>query len=110
MLSFSARGRATAAHRETDRRRPVVQARANWGDRPQGTPRLVLQRNPRPIRKTRGDARQTGGGPWSGGVRLRNVTGLVSAPAFAWGEGGSGASRESKTPIAGTDEPEGMGQ
>ena len=36
-------------------------------------------------------------------------TGLVSAPAFAWGAGGSGCVRESMTPIAGTDEPEGMG-
>ena len=74
----------------------IVQARANWGDRPQGTPRLVLQRNPPSDPEDKGrrsaDRRRAMERRRSAPQRYR----AHLRPAFAWGEGGAGASRESK--------------
>ena len=56
----------------------------NWGDQPQGTPRLVLLRNPVRSGRQGADAGQTGGGPWSGGVRLRTLPGSFP-PRFGMG-------------------------
>ena len=103
MLSFTCERLArTAARREPTGGAPGRgRLLAIWGDRPQGTPRLVLQRNPRPIRKIKGQTlRQTGGGgPWSGGVRLRTIPGLFP-PRFGVRCGRRRVAREPTTPIA----------